>query len=140
VKTLQSLFDGKLVRQARLFEAMTSSLRLHLPPEVGDHCWIGGVHERTLVVVTDSASFATLVHYQQQEVLKRINSDFRMEIPAPLQKLKLRIAKLAPQTQRPLPRRTSASGAARDTREVTDLELEAALKRLVRRRAAPRSR
>jgi hypothetical protein len=137
MQTLKSFLDHRLVRQARLFEAMTERLRIHLPAEVAPHCWVGGVRDRILIVVSDSASFSMLVHYQQHEILKQVNSDFSLELPAPLTKLKTKIAKLPAAVKRPLVRpRLSADDARRLTSvaaNITDPELKSALIRLAQR-------
>ncbi len=137
MQRLKSLLDHGLVRQARLFQAMTERMRLHLPAKVAEHCWVGGIRERVLVVVTDNASFSTLVHYQQHEILKRINSDFRAELPAPLVKLKAKVAKLPPTPRNPLPRPSlsadNARGLARVAKDIGDPELKSALNRLAQR-------
>jgi hypothetical protein len=137
MRALKSFLDGGLLRQARLLEAMTGSLRLQLSGEVARHCWVGGIRDRMLTVVTDTASFATLVHYQQHEILKRINSDFRLELPAPLTRLKARVAKLAPETRVPLERpRLSADNArslASAAKHIDNPELKSALAKLAQR-------
>lgn len=138
MQTLKSFLNESLVRQARLFQTMTDSLRLQLPAEVAEHCWVGGIRDRVLVVVTDSASFGTLAYYQQHEILKRINSDFRMELPAPLTRLKTRITKQAPQTrlpsQRPRLSADNARGLACAAMNIDDPGLKSALLKLARRK------
>lgn len=137
METLKSFFNAGLVRQARLLAAMTSSLRLNLPPDVAEHCWVGGINDRLLVVVTDSASFAVAAYYQQHEILKRINSDFQAELPAPLIKLRTKVATLSPTISRSLPRPTLSTSNARGLESaaatINDPELKIALTRLARR-------
>lgn len=101
MQSLKGLLNANLVRQAQLFEAMTKSLRRRLSVEAAAHCWIGGMRDQTLVVVTDSASFAVAAHYQQHEILKEINSEFRAELAAPLTRLKTKVAKTPIPTGKP---------------------------------------
>lgn len=102
MQSLKTLLDGNLVRQAQLFEAMTKSLRRHLPTEAATHCWIGGTRDQTLVVITDSASFTVAAHYRQHEILHEINSEFRADLAAPLTSLKMKVAKTRMPTGRTL--------------------------------------
>lgn len=138
MRSFKALFDEKLLRQARLFEAMTDCLRRSLPLEASAHCWVGGVRDRVLVVVTDSACFAVAPHYQQHEILKRINSEFRAHLPAPLTKLKTKVAKV-PSTavQRRLEPPTLSADAGRGLASVAthiaDPDLKSVLTRLAKR-------
>jgi hypothetical protein len=137
MQKLRVFLSNSLVRQARLFEAMTDSLRLHLSAEVAEHCWVGGIRERTLVVVTDSTAFFMLVHYQQHDILKRLNSDFKTELACPLNRLKTRIAKPPPETkkaiQRPKLSRDSGRDLARAAATIADPAVRDALTRLAAR-------
>jgi hypothetical protein len=134
--TLKSFFNADLLRHARLLEAMTSRLRLQLPTQVAEHCWVGGVRDRTLVVVTDSASFAVATYYQQHDILKRINSDFQADLRRPLIKLKTKVAKLPRATKKPLVRPKLSADNARGldfaAANITDPELKSALTKLAR--------
>jgi hypothetical protein len=134
---LKSLLNADLLRHALLLEAMTTILRSYLPAEAAAHCWVGGVRERVLIVVADSASFAVAAHYQQHKILKRINSNFKAELSASLNRLKTKIAKLPAPARIPLQRPTlSANNAdilASSAMTVADPELRAALDRLARR-------
>lgn len=135
--TLTSFFNSRLIRQARLLEAMTSRLRLHLSTQVGEHCWVGGVRDQTLVVITDSASFAVAAHYQQHDILKRINADFQADLPMPLIKFKTKVAKRPRTTEKRLARPTLSTDSARGLESaadnIADLELKSALTKLARR-------
>lgn len=134
---LKSFFNASLVRQARLLEAMSSRLRLHLSAPVAEHCWIGGVRDQTLVVITDSASFAVAAHYQQHDILKRINADFQAELPMPLIKLKTKVAKQPRTPEKRLARPTLSADNARGLESaadsIVDSELKSALTMLARR-------
>jgi hypothetical protein len=137
MQNLRVFLSDSLVRQARLFEAMTDSLRLHLSAEVAAHCWVGGIRERTLVVVTDSTAFFMLVHYQQHDILKRINSDFKTELACPLNRLKTRIAKRPPETKKAMQRPKLSHDSGRDLAHaaatIADPEVRDALTRLAAR-------
>jgi hypothetical protein len=137
MNTLRSFFNAGLLRQASLLEAMTSRLRLHLPTQIAQHCWVGGVRNRTLVVITDSASFAVAAYYRQHDILKRINADFQTDLPAPLIRLKTKVAKRPSATKKPWARPTLSTDNARGIKSVAvniaDSELKSALNKLARR-------
>jgi len=137
MQTLRRLIDPDLIRQARLFESMTDSLRKCLAADSALHCWVGGIRDQTLVVVTDRSAHATLVHYQQREILKRINSDFRPELPAPLTRLKLKIRQMpvvaTKNAQRPALSAENARRLASTATAISDAGVRSALNRLARR-------
>jgi hypothetical protein len=137
VQSLKALLNDNLLRQARLFEAMTESLRMSLPPALAAHCWVGGIRDRVLVVITDSANFTIAVHYQQHEILKRINGRFRAELSAPLIKLKTKVAKVPTTPKLPLqpPQLSAENGRtlAAAAAHIIDPDLRSALTRLARR-------
>lgn len=137
MQPLKTLLNASLVRQARLYDAMTESLRRRLPAEAASRCWIGGVREQTLVVVTDSASFTIAARYQQRDILKGISAEFRTELATPLVKLKIKVAK-APVSTNGTPEQPKLSvGNARELKSTAahtaDPELKSALIRLARR-------
>lgn len=142
MEQLKSYLSTGLLRHARLLEAMTKTLRSHLPAEVAAHCWVGGVRGRMLVVVTDSASFAVAAHYRQHEILARINNDFKAELREPLGEFKTRVSPLPAAAKMPRKRpelsSDSARGLACAAESVTDPELKAALTRLAQRGGKPR--
>jgi hypothetical protein len=137
MQTIESFLNNALARKARLYEAMTDSLRIHLPVEVATHCWVGGVRAQSLVVVSDSACFSTIVHYQQHEILEQINSDFQTELRAPLTKLRTKIAQqpvvVRKAPARPLLSATNAHCLTRAAINIIDPELRSALARLAQR-------
>ncbi len=137
MENLKSFLNADLLRHAGLLEAMTATLRSYLPAEAAAHCWVGGVRERVLTVVADSAGFAVAAHYQQHEILKRINSDFRAELLIPLNKLKTKVAKLPAPVRTPLQRPTlsveNARALASSAMTLADPELRSALASLARR-------
>lgn len=137
MQSLKALLNDNLVRQARLFETMTQSLRRHLPAEAAAHCWVGGVRDRILVVVTDSASFGVVAYYQQHEILKGMNSEFRAELPAPLIKLRTKVARAPAMVESPRQQPTTfpegTRGPASAASHSAAPELKSAYARLARR-------
>ncbi|MBA2491206.1 MAG: DUF721 domain-containing protein [Gammaproteobacteria bacterium] len=137
MRTLNTLIAPELLRQARAFESMTRELRTCLKDECATHCWVGGIREQTLVVVTDHAGHATRVHYQQGEILECINKGFRSELPAPLIRLRLKVRPMPEAPVRDIRRPTLSSDNARRLLSTADgivhAGVKAALQRLARR-------
>lgn len=124
---------SNLLQRAQLLQAMTFSLRQYLPAPLAEHCWVAAPRERTLVLVTDSPAWATQLRYQQQEILKLLNSEFRLQ----LNRLRIRIGAPPPAPRPPAAGpRLSRQGAAvleAAAASIGDPELSAALRRLARR-------
>lgn len=138
MEPVQRHFASKLLVQARQLEAMTRTLRQYLPPVLAAHCWVGPVRDQTLVLLTDGGSWATQLRYQQQEVLKLLNSEFRLD----LRRARIRVVspRETAETIRPA-RQLPASGARAleaAAAATADPGLRAALQRLARR-AKPRT-
>ncbi|MBA3731605.1 MAG: DUF721 domain-containing protein [Gammaproteobacteria bacterium] len=137
MRTLNRLIAPELLRQARVFESMTGQLRTCLKAECAMHCWVGGIRDQTLVVVTDHAGHATRVHYQQGEILKCINKGFRAELPAPLTRLKLKVRPMPQAPVKDIRRPSLSLDNARRLRStadgIADAGVKAALKRLAGR-------
>ena len=133
MQPFQRHFAPKLLAQARQLEAMTFTLRQYLPPALAQHCWVAPPREQTLILLTDGAVWASQLRYQQQEVLKLLNSEFRLD----LRRIRIRI--VAPrglaEAAHPV-RRLPASGARAleaAASATEDPDLRAALQRLARR-------
>lgn len=126
-----------LLGQARTLEAMNYSLRQYLGAPLGEHCWVSAPRESTLVIVTDGGLWATRLRYQQQEILKLLNGEFRLD----LRRMRIRIV---PPRQGPRPpsggpklspRNAEIIEAAADG--ISDPGLSHALRRLARRAKTP---
>lgn len=124
---------SNLLRQARLVQAMTFSLRQYLAGPLAEHCWVAAPRERTLVLVTDGPAWATQLRYQQQEILKLLNSEFHLQ----LNRLRIRVdaPPPAPRLRRAGPRLSPQGAAVLEAaaESIADAELSAALRRLARR-------
>lgn len=89
-------------------EALTAAIRPLLPAAGAEHCWVVDVRNRTLVVLTDSASWAVSIRYQQRELLKQLNDQFRPELAGRLERIKIRVSHRSdsPDLRSPASRRT----------------------------------
>lgn len=85
-----------MLARLRLQLAITRTLRAELPEPLNARCWCSRIEDSTLTVTVDEASQASLIHYQQRELLKRINADFKERLVRPLSRIRIRVgAKLA---------------------------------------------
>ena len=75
MENLKSILERKIsvaLARAELLARMTECLRQSLPPEIAEHCRLGDY--------TDNAAFATLIHYRQRHILKKLNERFSQEL------------------------------------------------------------
>jgi hypothetical protein len=92
IQPLERFIDSRLLKRLRLLEALTCAIRPLLPAAGAEHCWVVDVRERTLVVLTDSANWAVSIRYQQRELLKQVNDQFRLELACALERVKIRVS------------------------------------------------
>ena len=59
MKQLNTALDPTILAKARKLEHLTTLLRNELPPECDGHYQVAAIHDRTLVVVTDSPVWTT---------------------------------------------------------------------------------
>lgn len=116
--------------RVREIRHLDHSLKFLLPEPLRDHCWPAGISGRQLTLVTDSSTWATQLRYQQQQILKQINSDLGLK----LNKLRVRIStrRIYHKKQWP-PRRLSTHNAEMiraGARSIPDPEVREALLRL----------
>ena len=92
---MQRLFDHldeRLVATLRLQLDISHTLRAQLAEDVTAECWCSHVCEDTMTVTVTDGNFASLIHYQQRELLKRINADFKDQLECPLRQIKVQVA------------------------------------------------
>ncbi len=107
---LNQYLNIELLRHARLLDAMTLCIRTKLPYPVANHCWAGGLNGETLVIVTDSGNWVVSIRYQQYELLKQLNCEFRGELVETLKRMKIKVAALTlPRNKKQITRKPSLS-------------------------------
>lgn len=78
-KNLNRLLGEKIENvssHSRLLHSMTVGVRAALPAELAPHCTIDGYDDRRVVLLVDNSSYATLIYFHQQEILKKLNEEF----------------------------------------------------------------
>ncbi|MBK1672558.1 hypothetical protein CKO35_04440 [Ectothiorhodospira shaposhnikovii] len=130
------LLDPALLTRARMLENLTWSVRNLLPPGPREHCWVSGMEDGALTLVTDSGAWATQLRYLKREILKQIQAHHGLH-PRSIQ---IRVCPaLSDARKENRPRQANAlSNRARESllsaaNTVEDTELRQALRRLAAR-------
>ena len=149
MQPLNRFIDPAMIKHAQFLHALTMSVRTRLPASVAEHCWVGGIHGDTLVVITNSGNRTIPIRYQQHELLKLLNSEFRTDLKQALKRLKVKVT--APQesinTKAPVGAKKPISQPSFTKQtalhllsvasDVADSELRSALLKLASRRHRP---
>ena len=145
---MQSVYryvNPDMVAHARFLYSLTLCIRSKLPPKIANHCWTGGIYGDTVTIVTDSASWGVQARYQQYEILKQINTEFRSDLQTELKRIKIKVANIQEPTtterlvgvkkpiSRPVLSRKNAQLIAAAAGNTTDPEIKAALLKLANR-------
>jgi len=137
MRKFSSYINADLQKKAKLLHRLTLSLRMHLPSELASHCWVGGVADRTLTIVTDDPSRASLVRFQQREILKQLNQELSLTVKEYLNRIKIKISVIASGsealTKAPFLSSSSAQHIKECANDIKDLELRQALQKLAKR-------
>lgn len=78
--TLNSRLDGSLRKRAQELRRMTSLLRSELPPESDGHFHVANIHERTVVILTDSPVWTTRLRQLGPRILTILKSSGRNQL------------------------------------------------------------
>lgn len=91
MRPIHSLIDSKLLNRTQNIQSLTNSLHSRLSLELRQHCWVIDIIGNTLVIITDNAERATIIRYQQHELLKQINEEFAGSLEVPVRRMKVKI-------------------------------------------------
>ena len=91
MRPIRSLIDTKYLTKARFTDTLTASIRSRLSTELRHHCWVADITGNCLIVVTDRAEHATILRYQQHELVKQINEEFTSSLSMPVRRLKVKV-------------------------------------------------
>ncbi len=101
---------------------------MHLPAELASHCWVANIGDRTLTIITDNPSQASLVRFQQYEILKQLNQELGLTVREYLNRIKIKIRKADGDLKLPTPTQTLSDYGARHIKECADHVEDSALK------------
>jgi len=91
MRPIHSLIEEKIYTRAQNIQSLSLSVRSRLSSDLKQHCWVVEVIDNTLILVTDSAERATILRYQQHELLKQINEDFSRTLARPVRRIKIKV-------------------------------------------------
>ena len=138
MQKLSSYLDTKLQDKTKLLHRLTMSIRMQLPAELTSHCWVANIENRTLTIVTDNPSQASLIRFQQHEILKQLNQELGLSLREYLNQLKIKIRKATGGRKLEPPTYTISDDGARHIQacaeHVDDPALKEALQHLATRK------
>jgi hypothetical protein len=137
VQKLSTHISKDLQKKAKLLHRLTLSIRMQLSADLANHCWVANINDRTLTIITDDPSRASLIRFQQREILKQLNQELSLTVKEYLNRIKIRISNVVngvePPTK-PLPlSRPSAQIINECANGIEDESLKKALQRLALR-------
>jgi len=91
MRPIHSLIEAKLLNRTQNIQSLTTSLHSRLSNELRHHCWVVDVIGNTLILITDNAERATILRYQQHELVKQINEEFGHTLTTRIRRLKIKI-------------------------------------------------
>ncbi len=125
-----------LVTQTRINQKLSQSLNNLLDPALRDHLRLANIRAQTLILITDSAAWASRARYFSPVLLQKLKNN--SHIFGDIRKIDIQVqpATLPPRPARPLPRHISDSAAkclSATADSIDDVELKNALNRLAKR-------
>ena len=141
MQKLTSYLGTDIQKKTKLLHRLTFSLRMQLPANLASHCWVANIENRTLTIVTDNPSQASLIRFQQQEILKQLNQELGLSLKEYLNQLKIKIRKTTDSSKPKLTKQSLSEYGARHIKacadQVADHALKEALISLSKRKKGP---
>ena len=76
----QNAVLAKLTQHAQLIEKLNHTLHQTLPLQFSAHCHLANIQNKTLIIHTDNASFASLIRFQIPTLCKLFSDKLEMPI------------------------------------------------------------
>lgn len=127
-----------LVTRTRQLSQLNQILRNHLDVNLAPHCYIGNIERENLVILVDSAAWASKLRFSAQSILANLCSAHPSF--ANVKKIQIKILNQPVQPteaefQRPQMNEENAKGLVTLAQSVDDPDLQAALTRLANRKS-----
>jgi hypothetical protein len=136
-KKITSYISLDLQKKAKLLHRLTLSLKMLLPEDLASHCWVAGIDNRTLTIVTDDPSRASIIRFQQREILKQLNQELSLTVKEYLNQIKVKIGNVINganhATKAEFLSKNSAHHIDQCAKSIKDLELQNAMQQLAKR-------
>ena len=137
MQKLSSYISVDLLKRAKLLHRLTLSLRMQLPKDLASHCWVANIDNRTLTIITDDPSRASIIRFQQREILKQLNQELSLTVKEYLNQIKVKIGSITSGGNRPISAGNLSSNIANHinqcAKDIKDLELQKAMQKLAQR-------
>ena len=91
MRPIHSLIAANLLNRTQNIQSLTTSLHSRLSAELRQHCWVVDIMGNTIVIITDNAERATILRYQQHELVKQINEEFSSTLESPIRRIKVKV-------------------------------------------------
>lgn len=137
MQKFSSYIGTDLQKKAKLLHRLSLSLRTQLPEDLASHCWVAGIDNRTLTIVTDDPNRASVIRFQQREILKQLNQELSLTVKEYLNQIKVKICNVISGVNHPTKAQNLTQNSAdhinRCAKDIKDLELKKAMQRLAQR-------
>ena len=137
MQKLSSYINFDLQKKAKLLHRLTLSIRMQLPKDLASHCWVAGIDNRTLTIITDDPNRASVIRFQQREILKQLNQELSLTVKEYLNQIKVKICNVIGGVIHPMKAENlspdSAQHIQRCAKDIKDLELRKAMEHLAKR-------
>jgi len=125
-----------LVTRTKQLSYLTQVLRKQLEPDLAVHCYIGNVDQECLVILVDSAAWASKLRFYSQDLLSQLQTAHQNF--SQIQQIRVKILSQSvnapePEFQKPKMNKENAKGLTTLAENVDDPSLQAALARLAKR-------
>ena len=132
-----SYISADLQKKAKLLHRLTLSIRMQLPEDLAKHCWVASIDNRTLTIVTDDPNRASIIRFQQREILKQLNQELSLTVKEYLNQIKVKISNNISGINRPMKTQLLSSDSAdiikNSAHDIKDLGLQKAMLKLADR-------
>lgn len=137
MQKFSSYINIDLQKKAKLLHRLTLSIRMQLPEDLASHCWVAGIDNRTLTIVTDDPNRASVIRFQQREILKQLNQELSLTVKEYLNQIKVKISNVINGVNHPTKAEYLSSESAQHiekcSKDIKDLELQKAMQKLAQR-------
>jgi len=125
-----------LVTRTKQLSYLTQILRQQLEPNLAAHCYIGKLEDECLVILVDSAAWASKLRFHSQSLLPQLQTAHQSFAQIQLIRVKIlsqSVSTPEPVYQKPKMNKENAKGLTTLAESIDDPNLQAALARLAER-------
>ena len=137
MQKFSSYISVDLQKKAQLLHRLTLSIRMQLPEDLASHCWVASIDNQTLTIVTDDPNRASIIRFQQHEILKQLNQELSLTVKEYLNQIKVKICNVINGVKHPTKAEILTTNSANHINQcakgIKDLELQKAMQQLAKR-------